>query len=368
MADVPVAFTVGERTFKVLPSELDARVDWDAFAEEAQEDGNWPLPFRGVKRVALRIFGSDVEPVAEVDEPALAARLAQMAETYDRPGRDAAITLTGLEPVLVADRAGRALNRRESGDLVVRALAGFEREPVALPVSIAQPKVTADQLEPVVEQVRTALSGSVQFAWHDAHWLVKPAQLADMLRLPAEGRSELEVGGEAAEKYFAGLARAVNRKPQEASFKVASDQVHVRVRPSGVGRKLDPEATAKALLAGALSTENREAELVVVESQPKLTTERAKDEDHARSRHLLHAVLRHVRPHPQPPDRDQSDSTGRRSWPARRSPSTTSSGRAPRSAASAWRRPSWTTSTRTRSAAASPRWRPRRSTRRGRPA
>jgi vancomycin resistance protein YoaR len=276
VAGVPVVFTVADRSFKVLPSDLDARVDWAAFAEQAQDEGDWPMPFRGVKRISVRIFGSNVEPVAEVDEPALAARLDTMAKTYDRAGRDASITLTGLEPVLIADREGRALNRRESGDTVVRALAAFEREPVALPVTIAQPKVTAAELEPVVEQVRTALSGSVRFAWHDAHWLVRPAQLAEILRLPADGRVELEVGGEEADRYFAGLARAVNRRPREASFRVASDDVHVRVRPSGVGRKLDPKATGKALLAGALSTQDREAELVVVESEPTLTTERAK--------------------------------------------------------------------------------------------
>lgn len=276
VANVPVVFTVADQQFKVLPSELDAHVDWNAYAAEAQDEGGWPMPFRGVKRLAVRIFGSDVDPAAEVDEPALAEKLDTMAATYDRPGRDAAIELNGLEPVLVEDREGRALNRRESGDVVVHALAHFERAPVPLPVTIAQPTVTAEQLEPVVEQVRTALSGSVQFEWKNAHWVVRPTQLAEILRLPADGRSELEVGGPAAKRYFSGVARAVNRTPREASFVVAADDVHVRVRPSAAGRKLDVDATAKALLAGALSEERREAGLVVVESPPALTTEKAK--------------------------------------------------------------------------------------------
>ena len=127
-----------------------------------------------------------------------------------------------------------------------------------------------------MDQVRTALSGSVRFGWKNAHWVVRPQQMAGLLRLPADGRSELGVGGPEANRYFNGLARAVNRRPKEASFKVAADEVHVRVVPSGAGRKLDAAATAKALLAGALSTQRREASLVVVESPPALTTAKAK--------------------------------------------------------------------------------------------
>jgi vancomycin resistance protein YoaR len=46
--------------------------------------------------------------------------------------------------------------------------------------------------------------------------------------------------------------------------------------PSKNGRKLDTEATAKAFLAAALSTTDREAKLVVVVDHPHLSTERAK--------------------------------------------------------------------------------------------
>ena len=203
--------------------------------------------------------------------------------------------------MLVDAREGRALNRREAGDSIVHELAHFERMPVALPVSVAQPEVTSEELGPVMDQVRTALSGSVRFGWKNAHWVVRPQQMAGLLRLPADGRSELGVGGPEANRYFNGLARAVNRRPKEASFRVAADGVHVRVVPSGAGRKLDAAATAKALLAGALSTQRREASLVVVESPPRADDREGEgDGDHARARVLLHAVLGHVRPHHQP--------------------------------------------------------------------
>jgi vancomycin resistance protein YoaR len=275
-ADRPVVFTAGGSEFRLTPAELDAVVDWEVLAAQAEAKGDWPMPFRGIKRVGLRLFGSDVEARADVFEPRLAHELETIATAVDAPGRDAAIVLRGLEPSIEPDREGRTLNRREAGDEIVVALAGFDREPVALPIAVARPKVTADELEPVVAEVRTALSAPVRFGWRDAHWSVLPADLADLLLLPAEGRSELAIGGPAAKKYFAGLARGVNRKPRNAAFTVGDDGVTVGVAPSQDGRKLDTEASGEALLTGALATETRKAELVVVPVEARLTTERAK--------------------------------------------------------------------------------------------
>lgn len=276
LAEVPVVFTVGDERFPLRPADLEARVDWNALAAEARAEGDWPLPFRGLKRVAVRLFGAEVEPVAEVYEARLAYELDRVAKKVDRPARDAAIVLRGLEPSLVADRAGTTLARRESADTIVHALAGFAREPVPLGVTTARPSVEAAQLEPVLGEVRTVLSAPVRFSWKGAAWGVQPAQMADFLLLPAEGRTALEIGGKKAHRYFAGLARSVNRKPREATFAVAADGETVSVLKSQTGQKLDAEASGDALLRGARSPDGREAALVVTVVEPELTTEEAR--------------------------------------------------------------------------------------------
>lgn len=276
LAEVPVVFTVGEERFPLRPADLEARVDWNAVAAEALAEGDWPLPFRGLKRVSLRLFGAEVEPVAEVYEARLAFELDRVAKEVDRPARNAAIVLRGLEPSLVADRSGTALARRESADTIVRALAGFDREPVPLGVTTARPSVAAAELEPVLGEVRTVLSAPVRFSWKGAAWGVQPAQIADFLRLPADGRTALEIGGKAADKYFAGLARSVNRRPREATFTVAGDGQTVNVVKSQTGQKLDAKASGEALLRGARSPNRREAALAVTVVEPELTTEEAR--------------------------------------------------------------------------------------------
>ena len=80
------------------PKDLDATVDWAAVAAAAQSRGDWPMPFRGIRRVGVRLFGAEVTPVAELYEPRLEYELDRMAKSLDTPGRNAAIMLRGSSP------------------------------------------------------------------------------------------------------------------------------------------------------------------------------------------------------------------------------------------------------------------------------
>ena len=95
VASKPLVVTVAGKSFEIAPADVEAEVDWNRFAAEAQDEGAWPMPFRGIKRLVVRLKGADVDPAAEVYEPALAAKLDAIAKGYDRPGRNAAIELTG---------------------------------------------------------------------------------------------------------------------------------------------------------------------------------------------------------------------------------------------------------------------------------
>jgi vancomycin resistance protein YoaR len=275
VAAVPVPFTAGGRRWPIAPAQIALKGDWGGAAHDAVDAGDGSVPLRGLQRVRLRLFGSDVAPGASYEEETLGKRLAAIARVVDVRGREAAIVLKDGQPVVVPGEAGRKLDREAAERTIVATLVGFEREPVALPVEVDRPKVTGDALQRVAAQVRMALSGPVGFVYRGVHWSVSPSQIAGFLVLPQEGSSELGIGGPKAKRYFAGLAKAVARPPQEVGF-VVSDTGRARMIPSKEGRRLDVEATQKAFLAAALRTTNREAELVVVSAEPQLSTERAK--------------------------------------------------------------------------------------------
>jgi vancomycin resistance protein YoaR len=275
VAAIPVTFTAGSKAWRIAARDLDVAVDWNATLDDAQAAGNWPQPFRGLKRIELRLFGADVDPTANAFDAGVAYKVKQIAAATDRLPRSASIALDGLTPHVVQSGTGLRIDREAASETIVDTLAGFSRKPVALPVVTAEPAVTADDLQPVLAQVRTALSAPVRFGWAGTRWSVQPDELAKLLRLPADGRTKLEIGGPYAETYFERLSAAVGSQPRNASFAVNANR-SVRVVPAREGRVLDVAATAKALLAAALSTDRRNAGLVIVEKPATFTTEKAK--------------------------------------------------------------------------------------------
>jgi vancomycin resistance protein YoaR len=275
LAAVPVAFQAGGRNWPIAPQQIALRVDWAKAVQAGLDEGDGQIPLRGLKRVQLRLFGSNVEPTAAYEQATLDKRLAAIAGAIDVKGRQAALVLRNGQPVVVPGEAGRKLDREAAERTIVRALSGFERAPVALPVIVSRPDVTSDAMARVAEQVRLALSAPVGFVYRDVHWSVPAEQIATFLKLPQDGETSLGIGGPAAKEYFGNLAKAVGRPPREVDFTVSGSGKSTMI-PSKKGRRLDLAATQKAFLTAALSTTNREAELVVVAAEPELSTARAK--------------------------------------------------------------------------------------------
>jgi len=275
LAGSPVTFTGGGQSWRISPQELELSVDWPAMLTEASAAGDWPLPFRGLKRVAVRLLGAEVEPHADVYEAGLEFELGRIAVSVDKKAESASIVLNGLTPRLEPARDGTKINLQAAEGTVVSALAGFSREPVALPIHVEKAPVGTEELRPVLAQVQTAVSRPVRFGWHGTTWKVSREQLAKLLSLPRGGSKELTIGGPYATLYFKRLSRAFANPPENAQFEVQSDR-SVRVVRARKGRVLDVPATASALLAAALSSDKRSAELVIKGAEPSLTTKEAK--------------------------------------------------------------------------------------------
>jgi vancomycin resistance protein YoaR len=274
VAQKPVTFVAGGDRWHLTPSELGVRVDWAAAVEAARREGEGFGPVRGIRRLRVRVFGADVAPATQVYRAALGFQLGRIAASLDQPATDARIRLNGLEPVVVGSKAGRALDRRAAEEVVVRALADFQRVPVALPVRVEPPEVTAGELAPAMAQTRTALSAPVRLELGQTTWRLSRARVADLLALPQDGATGLAIAGPGAERYFGRVARLVNRKPVDADFAVRLSGV--RVIPAKKGLALDVPQTASALLAAALSPVDRVAKVSVATRAPELTTAEAR--------------------------------------------------------------------------------------------
>jgi vancomycin resistance protein YoaR len=273
LADVPVVFTAAGRRFELRPRQMGVDVDWGAAVASAARQGGGAGPLRGFRRIEVRVFGADVEPSVRVYQAALDYELTRFARAVHRPRREASLRLRGLKPVVVPGRAGRILDRTAAADLVVHALAGLTRRPVELPVRRDLPRVVASDLSTAKTQVETALAGPVRLQLGSTRWRVPRWRLAQLLSLPSDGRRALAVGGPEADRWFSSLAQTIDRPARDADFAVTTTGIHVV--PARNGLSLDVPATARALLAAALSRTNRVAQVAVQRSTPARTTAEA---------------------------------------------------------------------------------------------
>ena len=276
LAEVPVTFTAGGHEWQLKPVSLGVEADWGAAAKLALDQGDGVGPIRGFRRIGVRVFGADVAPPTRVLERALVFEVGRMAKAVNRPHRDAAIVLHGLQPVVLGARTGVALDRAAAGDTIVRSLASFQRgHRVALPVRVDAPKARAGDLTPVAAQVRTALARPVRMQLGAASWWLPQRQLAAILQLPRGGTKTLAVGGPGATRYFARLGRGIDKPARDATFSVLSSG-RVVVVPARPGRVVAAGPTGRHILAAALAPQARTARVVVTYAQPHRSTAQAK--------------------------------------------------------------------------------------------
>jgi vancomycin resistance protein YoaR len=136
--------------------------------------------------------------------------------------------------------------------------------------------VTAGDLTVAQAQVRTALSAPVKLTLGTTRWNLRPTRIARLLKLPADGRRDLRIGGPGASAWFTALARRVDKPPVNADWAIGSSDI--RVIPDRPGFLLDVARSAEKLLRAALVTapELRSAQLLVERAEAERSTAEAR--------------------------------------------------------------------------------------------
>jgi vancomycin resistance protein YoaR len=274
LARQPVRFVARGRSFELTASQLGVRPEWNAALRDAAREGDGFAPLRGIRRIQTRLLGADIVPHVDLYPSALRYTIARIAAAVDQPAASAKLRRRGLSVVVVPERAGVRLDEAKARRLIVASLASLDRQgPVRLPVVVAEPKVTASQLEAAQATARTALSRPVTLTVGATRFRLPRWRVAQLLDLPSGGQTRVSVGGAGARRWVEKLSDTVGRKPRDATFRVVSGGI--TVVPSQDGRALDVDASLAAIERAAFSSTNRSAALVVRSAAPARTTQEA---------------------------------------------------------------------------------------------
>ena len=195
VADDRVTFVAGEKSYAFAANQLGVRPDWTGAVAAASRAGDGFGPIRGFRRLHTRFFGAEVLPRLAVSDAALDFALERMANSVDRPPKNAALVRDGLRFEVLPERVGRKLALEDAAHTVVRGLGTLDRPRggLVLPVVVASPEVTAKELASAARRARIAVSGPVVLRGAKRSFEVPPRRIAALLALPREGA--LPAGG-----------------------------------------------------------------------------------------------------------------------------------------------------------------------------
>lgn len=297
----PVAVTGGTETWKVSAADIDASLDVTSSVSAAMAVGRT----KGAVAMIADRFGamfSGIEVTARVsaDPEKLDKVLDRVQTGVEVPSKDAFVSISNGTATFHSAQAGDALDREATSRALLAAFVRADRAVTAVIVP-APVRVTDTDARQAFQDAQNLLKGPLTVTYEGESVVVPVASVAKWIRFEkvvpgssaataaasanataavetsATGRLLLmasldttRVGGS-----ISSLTKGLGKKPRDASFKVSGGKV--TVVPSKAGRGPDLATLAKDLAAASVAGGTRSAELKLVEVQPSLTTEAARD-------------------------------------------------------------------------------------------
>ena len=259
---------VGPRTVDVGARELFA-LDAAATVDAALAQGRATEPARFAVLVGLREHA--VDPVLTVRRQAAVALVKRVRRIGARAPRSAGVEMRGLEPVVTAAVAGRALDTRALlADLERVSLHGGN---VTATFTRAEPRLTIGDAQVAADTARALVAAPVYVFYDDRPLAtLEPEQLASIVAfLPRADELLVTFDPEGLAKVLKPAIGVHERAPIDARFQVVGERVRVVGDRPGLG--LDVDAALGEITAAAYAPERRIANVAVHRVEASVTKE-----------------------------------------------------------------------------------------------
>ncbi|HZD10335.1 MAG TPA: VanW family protein [Candidatus Binatia bacterium] len=274
---------LGEQQWQYTPAQLGISYDLERTVQAAFDVGRRGGPFSALRdRFTAWYFGRELAPVIVFDEGALERALQEVADSINRPARDAALTRTGGRFQYTPGQVGRQLDISDLNERLLQPAMNLRNARVELLVHESQPNVLDDPQ--VAARVQAILGSPMEFYFQDPledldldRVEVSSAQLSEWLRVQMvenNGKRQYDVfiDENAVREWLTEIEAQVFRRPENARFYFDDNTRElVLVEPHVNGRALDVDATLQAFMA-QVGTPNRSVPFVVDEIVPTVNS------------------------------------------------------------------------------------------------
>jgi len=271
-ADATIPVRVDGRTVRVDPAAAGLSVDYEESVAAAGGTRSWH-PARLWDHYT---GGEDLDAVVDVDDAALDAYVADLADRFGTEARDGGVRFTGSGLDVRQARSGTSLDPEAAADAIVDGYLGGADEPVQLTLETVQPDIDAADVRQVIEEfANPALSGPVTVLFDDSQVRLAPAAYTPALGTEARGGRLVPTLDEERLRKVVDRRVSSNSAPVNARFRIVDGRP--RIVPSRPGVTYDPDDLARVFLKLVARPEGRrEARVESTAQRPDLTTAEAR--------------------------------------------------------------------------------------------
>ena len=275
-----ILFRDGDKVWVASPAQLGMVFDASSSAEAAYRLGRSGGLFGALSgQIRAKGFGYEVAPVVVFDQRVAYQYLQVLSQQVNQPVVEASLQLQGTNVVAKPGQSGRVLNVDTTLLYLSAQLQSFSDGEVPLVVQETQPAIK--DVSAQAETARSILSQPLRLVVPNAQssdpgpWVYDVQILANMIgvqRVQNGDKVEVQVtlNPDTLRQMLAGIETQVDRQSSNARFHFdeATGQL-VAIAPSNTGRKLDVDASLKAITDSLLKGDHT-IPLVIQETQPTL--------------------------------------------------------------------------------------------------
>jgi vancomycin resistance protein YoaR len=273
----------GEQLWSVSPSDLGVSLDAVATAVSAHAVGRGAR-LRDNLQVQVQAWrhGHVVQPILRFDTGVAAAFLSQLAQEVNRPVRNADLTVQGLQVEVTSSQVGLDVDLQATYQLLYQRIASFSGGEIGLVVREESPLITdVSEVQALIETIigsplvlKPNLEAQGELVEGLEPWALSQETISDMLIIRQvkenddKAKLEVELDQEKLGKYVEGLARQIERSPENAWFDFDDSTGSLTLIVHGrEGRALDVAETMR-LINAQVATANRVITLPILAVRP----------------------------------------------------------------------------------------------------
>jgi vancomycin resistance protein YoaR len=279
-AKKPITLTNGTKDWPVLASDIGTTIDVSGSVQKAATIGRGDNIVDNLfDRFGLYFSPRNVGLSGTVDSMLLDTTISDVAKKLDRPPVNAGVTVKGSEVTVVEGTDGLVVDQAALRGSLKSLLFSLHSTELRVPMKVLAPAIQAANTSAAVAQVKTMVGDSVRLKLDDQSWTLSLEKVAAAIEFRTEGQGDASrlvpyLSAKKLSAFLKNVGTAAHKESRSATWQ--TDGQTASLVPARTGRTLDTEATAAALTEAALKTSDRVTTARVKESQPAVTTEKAK--------------------------------------------------------------------------------------------